>query len=180
MVDFADILKPTGADNHPGLRATEILIIDAADCDTVPELTASPTTDAHLTTITGDFETTAPKGFAKFYCTQEQGDMKWKQVGPLDSASFENSLNLGHPGLSVAVQAMYRKWKNKDLYVIPTTHDGTMRLYGNPSCKARIRMVEGQTGQKGGDDFASKIEIYYYDNGPAPLFTGDAPLIGES
>ena len=182
MPTWTNVTHADGTDNPGGisLAVDAIKYIAHEDLDAtvaVPELPASPSTDAQYVTITEDFTPAATKFFHTLYCTPEKGMIESEAVGETDGKSYKHSFSFFVPGGSDIAEAFGRKILNTRSYFVITELDGTIRLMGTKKFPAFIEEVKNQSGQKVADLRGSMFKIYCYGTTPnAPKFTGDAPL----
>lgn len=182
MPTWNNITHADGTDNPGGisLASDAIKFIAHEDLDStaaVPELPASPATDADYVTIATDFTPAATKFFKTIYCTPEKGMIENESVGETDGHSYKHSFSFFLPGGTDASEAYGRKVLNTRGYFVITELDGTIRLMGTKKFPAFVEEVKNTSGQKVADLRGSMFKVYCYGPTPsAPKFTGDAPL----
>jgi len=183
-----DVLQPAFINPLHGIcQKAKLLLADAAEVATVPELTArgaafvGSATDADYTTITTDFVFVTPlsMGFAEVEIMIYSGAQTGEVVGEEGSRQFLNKLVFAVTGASNALEAMAARMLNIGVYAVVVEADGNSRVYGSSCYPARIEAVTAQNPGNPAEGFKGMtFTLYYHDVvARAPKFTGSAPLI---
>lgn len=156
------------------------------DLGTIPELPARANdftddgTDTNFTTISGDFVFTdaVNDGFARIRIKPKSGSISAEAVGEEGSRSVKNVFAFSIDGASDAAEAFMARMLNRPVIAVVPEADGNDRVMGSTCYPAILQAgtatnpADPESGFKG-----MTFELYYYDLGKAPKFTGAAPLI---
>ncbi|MNE43121.1 hypothetical protein D3C80_1372810 [compost metagenome] len=174
-----DILWPQGRLN-PGGIGQHILYAFEEDILTWPTGlnpdTETATSYNDLVTIATPFIMKTGKQFFKLHCTLEEGEVKFTQVGPRDSKSFENSVEISFPGNEAEFLGFIAAAANRKIVALVPEMNGKTRIIGHQLFPAQIESVEGTSGKKVADGRSTKVVIKSAAGTPAPIYTAAIPL----
>lgn len=180
-MDLESILK-TDAPNVGGTRHDEVYYALVEDVLTFPNL---PNIDvaadfAGLVTISTDITFAAGKGFQKLEVIQETGKVESVIEGEMDGKVFRNNCPLVFKGVESDKLGFSRFVKNKHLIFLIREHNGTYRLIGNTVTPARVEDGTADTGDARNAARRSSVNVYDYQDHPAPIYTGTVTEYGAS
>lgn len=170
-MNTADVLKPTGGDNDPGLKLT-IYFARLADILTMPTVAASPTTYAERVTITGDVVFKSTKCFKKIELTVRKSSLDGDGAGERQSKSHVNMAEFYLAHVTASVLGMIEEHKNDDLIFVVPQLDGVNRLLGSEALPATIEGWE----VRGGKDVSDPKYVMFRVEAVgriAPFYEGD-------
>src|SRR5690606_3488980 len=129
-----DILFPQGRFNPGGVKG-EVYYAFEEDIDSWPAaLTEIDTETAvefeDLVTVPADdpFIFKEGKGFKKLYVTLETGDIRYSLIGPRDSKSFSNSIEISYPSNDGAILGFIASSANRRLVFIVVEQNGRAKV----------------------------------------------------
>lgn len=178
-----DILYPQGRFNPGGIQGHVYYAFDE-DIQSWPAALQNIDTEtavefSELTTIpvADPFVFKAGKSFKKLYNTLETGELKFSLIGPRDSKSFTNSLEVSYPSNDAEAIGFIASTANRRLVFIVIEQNGRAKVLGTPQFPAQLETVEGTSGKLVEDGNAA-VQTYLSKSPiPAPIYK--APILLE-
>lgn len=156
---------------------------------------ASPSTYADRVTIgssameTKAFSCPSGKGFAKMYCAEDLGELKYNMQGPVGSRSLKAELEVFHPAFKKKILGFLGSHINEELLVVAVLNNGENHLLGNMRRGCKIADSTEATSGKSVSDDANGATIHFTWNTPTPQIffdgwdpeddTNGLPLVSE-
>jgi hypothetical protein len=181
-IDLSDVTHLAGSDNTPGGQR-KVLFARFEDIDIMPQPDVDNSAGTgsldQLVTISQNIRMLPYKKFYELYITPETGKLTDKLIGELDGMSFENVVDLFHPGTSPQILGLIQWAKNSDLIILFPEIDGKVRVIGHKGYPAKMSVGDVTTGQKAADRKGATMSFRSVRKGPSPIFTGKIDLMGS-
>src|SRR5690606_37916854 len=87
------------------------------------------------------------KSFKKLYVTLETGEIRYSLIGPRDSKSFSNSIEISYPSNDGAILGFIASSANRRLVFIVVEQNGRAKVLGTPQFPAQLETAEGTSGK---------------------------------
>lgn len=116
------------------------------------------------------------KQFFSVYCTLEEGELKYTQIGPRDCAAFENSYTNAYPGNDSDYLGFMAYLANHQIVVIVPEQNGKLRGIGTPSYPAFVEKQDGTSGKKIADGRMNTVTFFNRCSTPPWTYLAPVPL----
>lgn len=116
------------------------------------------------------------KQFFSVYCTLEEGELKYTQIGPRDCAAFENSYTNSYPGNDEDYLGFMAYLANHEVVVIVPEQNGKLRIIGLPLYPAFVEKQDGTSGKKVADGRSNTVTFFSRGSVPPPIYLAPVPL----
>src|SRR5690606_16742858 len=87
------------------------------------------------------------KSVKKLYVTLETGEIRYSLIGPRDSKSFSNSIEISYPSNDGAILGFIASSANRRLVFIVVEQNGRAKVLGTPQFPAQLETAEGTSGK---------------------------------
>lgn len=179
MANFKDLIWEQG-DNMGGVQRIAYFadLDNDIDTDNWPGLPAEgqAATMEDLITIKQDIPMQQGGYWKQIYITLETGAVRDEQIGEYDGKSFENYLDIFHPGNRKDALAFARKINNGSFVFLAKDAEGYTRIIGSPQFPAKADSNSITTGQAVADRKGMTLTVKAFSNGPAPVYDGNIVL----
>lgn len=180
-------LKPTSLkwcaarSNMPGIKR-RVYFIPSRDIVKWPTLASKSETagDPKLVTYEGKFTLAEGAKWQYLDVLTKKSSVECVPQGEKPSKSYLNKATFLHPGTAQEATAFARTALNDSyVYVFVVANSGEMRVIGNDSFDTETN-VTVRTGAEGSSDAGTTIEVEVTDFCPAPFYSSDLQLEGET
>lgn len=107
------------------------------------------------------------KGFAKMYCSDDLGELKYVLQGPSGCRSMKAQLEIFHPGFKEKILGFLGSHLNEELIVVALLNNGEYHMLGDKNRGAKIADSTEATSGKAVSD-PNGATIHFEWNTPAP------------
>ncbi len=180
MPTFADLNFEDGQDNMAGTRLLAYYI-PVEDIETIPGYVASPADLGDYATIDTAFVCKTGKNFLALYASPDSGKIDDNKIEGKDTNAYESIYEFFFPKNDAASLGFQRIAPTTKFVVIVIEADGNKRVLGiKEGLPATISSVAGSTGTNSSGEKGATFQIKSIQNGPAPIYTAEIPLIAAS
>lgn len=170
------------ADTNPSGIGSRIFIAKKDDIETIPGLTASPSTPAERVTLEGLIVMKTDKVFAEVYSTQGKGSFGFTSEGEKDAKIFQLTFNGKFPDINKEAAALAVALLNKNCVVLVPVFeaDSDVPVYvmiGGGLCDTDSDM-SGTSGDAPGSEKGLTMAITCYDTIPGRRYAGTIAVDG--
>jgi hypothetical protein len=166
------------AANLGGLKVN-LKIGFVADADVIPEVPTNPSAIADVSVIASNIVMKSGKYMYNLEGTLEKLNLKGEGQGERDGKSAKLTVEWFMPGHTAATLGWARLLPKKKCFLVVEDHEGHKRLVGNKTFYAECA-VSDDTGKAVADLKGVTFTFTTYSDGPAPIYTGTIPELGES
>jgi len=176
-ISFGDLDFEDGQDNMAGTQLLAYYIpID--DIETLPGYMANPAALGDYATIDQPIVCKTGKNFLKLYVSPDSGKVEDNKIEGKDSNSFKSVYEFFFPKNDSASLGFQRLAGTTKFLVIVLEADGNQRILGiKPGVPATLSNVAGTTSTTSTGEKGATMQFESIQNGPAPIYTGEIPLV---